>query len=257
MQAYSSLKKFSSALALFEVAKQHNYKNINFYNSVLNIYLKKKNREKMEDLFKEIFREGITPTTMTYNLMIALYNKVGDIENSENLLALMSKNKIEPDTMTYGLIIDTCALRGDFAAAESTFKKMSEDGVEPTGLTYKAIFNAYVKFGELAKAEKIWREMTVGKGFLPDASMSETLLGIYNSEVPDILVKAEKLFFQLKKNEVKLTDKILLTMVEVFLKLGKRALAQELFKELKEKGRVTGETVEEFHQAPKKPRVNE
>jgi pentatricopeptide repeat protein len=247
MKACTSLKKYSSALAIFEVAKQHKFKNISFFNAVLNIHHKKNQREQVEQVFREIFQEGLIPNTMTYNIMIDHYNKVGDFKNSENLLAIMSEKNIEPDNMTYGVIIDTCVLRGDLATAELTFKKMSGDGKEPTGLTYKAIFNAYVKFGEFSKAEKTWREMTAAKGFLPDASMSETMLRIYNADgTPDFLARGEKLYFQLKKNGVKLNDRAEETMVEVFMKLGKRALAQELFKELKEKGRVTGDTVEEM-----------
>ncbi|AAG50982.1 hypothetical protein, 3' partial; 101251-102939, partial [Arabidopsis thaliana] len=128
------------------------------YNSLLRSYARQsgeKALKKAESVFKKMKKLGLLLRPSPYNSMTSLYSSLGNRDKVDEILREMKENNVELDNVTVNNALRVYAAVSDVA----TMDKFLADRKEITrldGLTMLAMAKAYVRDGEIEDVHRVW-----------------------------------------------------------------------------------------------------
>ncbi|CAG8611236.1 2351_t:CDS:1 [Ambispora leptoticha] len=174
------------------------------FNAIMNFRVKMnlndKNMDEVADLFREMKKRRIQPTTVTYSILInalvqakrkdeavELYKEMQryNIPDNVQILKSLDISKLEALKMMrqkssfterdYNELIANAIKESDWIHAFEVFKTMRQKGVEPTITTYTIFIEAYIKNSEIDLAMDIFKGMK-HEGIQPDIYIFTSLI---------------------------------------------------------------------------------
>ncbi|KAK1356397.1 Pentatricopeptide repeat-containing protein [Heracleum sosnowskyi] len=193
------------SLEIFEWFKMRGCYEVNVihYNIMLRTLGKAGIWNKVERLWDEMRRRGVTPKNSTYGTLIDVYSKGGHREKALNWFVLMQKQGMEPDEVTMAVVVQMYKKAGEFRKAEHFFKIWSADKYceEKRGTsaatngavdseyqvhiclssyTYNTLIDTYGKSGQLKEASETFAWM-LREGIAPTTVTFNTMIHIFGN----------------------------------------------------------------------------
>ncbi|EEF45195.1 pentatricopeptide repeat-containing protein, putative [Ricinus communis] len=148
------------------------------YNTMIDTYGKAGQIKEASDIFAEMLRKRILPTTVTFNTMIHICGNQGQLEEVALLMQKMEELRCPPDTRTYNILIFIHAKHNDINMAASYFKRMKKDQLQPDLVSYRTLLYAFSIRHMVNDAENLVSEMDE-KGIEIDEYTQSALTRMY------------------------------------------------------------------------------
>lgn len=129
------------------------------YNTLIDTYGKAGQLKEASDIFAQMLREGIAPTTVTFNTMIHICGNHGKLEEVASLMQKMDELQCPPDTRTYNILISLHAKHDNINMATDCFKKMKDACLEPDLVSYRTLLYACSIRHMVCRVEELVSEM--------------------------------------------------------------------------------------------------
>ncbi|KAL3506021.1 hypothetical protein ACH5RR_031403 [Cinchona calisaya] len=129
------------------------------YNNLIDTYGKAGKVKEACQIFDQMLREGIVPTTVTFNTMIHMCGNNGQLEEVSSLTMKMEDLQCPPDTRTFNILIFLHAKHNDIHTAANYFKKMKAASLEPDAVSYRTLVYAFSIRHMVVEAEELISEM--------------------------------------------------------------------------------------------------
>merc|ERR1719506_2236580 len=184
------------------------------YGSMIKAYGRARDIERVRELWNEMRRRHVRPTSITLGCVIdALVNNgfpdealslvreikadesCRDILNTviystllkgfaqarqpgrvQDVFEEMKEMGIACNTVSYNTMLDANARTGKMDRADELFQEMVASGVEPDVITYSTLVKGYCQAGDIGRAFEILREMKADGKYAPDEIMYNSLL---------------------------------------------------------------------------------
>ncbi|KAK4795276.1 hypothetical protein SAY86_013270 [Trapa natans] len=157
-------KSMTDARNVYHSLKRDFHPNLMTFNILLSGW---KSREEAESFFDEMKDMGVKPDIVSYNSLIDVYCKSRDMDRVYKILKKMKEEDIIPDVITYTSMIGGLGLMGQPDKARDILKEMKEYGVYPDAPAYNAVIRNYCIAKRLGDAYNLMDEM-ISKGLNPN-----------------------------------------------------------------------------------------
>ncbi|XP_050216291.1 pentatricopeptide repeat-containing protein At3g23020 [Mercurialis annua] len=129
------------------------------YNTLIDTYGKAGQIKEASEVFAEMLKKKIVPTTVTFNTMIHIYGNQGEFKKVALLIKKMEELRCPPDTRTYNILIFLHAKHNDINMAANYFKRMKKDRLQPDLVSYRTLLYAFSIRHMVSDAEGLVSEM--------------------------------------------------------------------------------------------------
>ncbi|KAJ3162151.1 hypothetical protein HDU86_005849 [Geranomyces michiganensis] len=167
----------------------------------------------IHDEMKEEYRSGLS----IYNLFMSAFVRRGELEKVEELFRDMKREGISPDAASYSLLISTRLRAADLDGADAAFEHMCAQGVEPDLVVYGNILSAHGRLGSMDKVRKYLQHMRK-YGFRPNYHIWHILINAYccNRDMAGAAAIVE----QMKAANYRVTEITYVTMMDGYGLVG-------------------------------------
>ena len=156
------------AFQLFEKVKQISKPDEILYNCIMDACLRFNQVDKMLELYKEMFENGINCSSVTYGIVIKAYGMKGDVDSALKIYEKMKSNKIKISSVTYGCLINVCTKNNKLEKAFELYELLNKEGIEMNTILYTTMIKAYSKTKNLNKVIEILNTMINSKNSKPN-----------------------------------------------------------------------------------------
>merc|ERR1719160_715997 len=237
------------------------------YGSMIKAYGRARDIERVRELWREMRRRNVTPTSITLGCMVdalvrnslpdealSLVREIREDETCKDILNTviystllkgfaqtrqpgrvqevfdeMKKMGIACDTVSYNTMLDANARTGKMDRADELFREMQVSGVSPDVITYSTLVKGYCQAGDIDKGYQVLNEMVTSGVHEPDEILYNSLLDgcAKQHRVDDAL----KLVEDMHKNNVRPSNFTLSILVKL---LGRSRRLNQAFSMVEE-----------------------
>ncbi|EPS69249.1 hypothetical protein M569_05516, partial [Genlisea aurea] len=198
--------------------------------------------DEAEAIFFEEFNHGggggggLKPRTKAYDALLKAYVKVGALRNAESVVSGMKSAGVSPDEQTYGLLMDAYGSAGRWDSARVVVEAMEADGMKPNTFPFVRMLSGCRDRGEWQKAFQILREMR-SAGVNPDRPFYNVMIDTFGkcNRIGHMMAA----FDRMKAEGIKPDLVTWNTIIDCHSKRGLHRRAEELFREMRERGRCS------------------
>ena len=172
------------AFHLFNQVKMISKPDEILYNCVMDACLRFNKIDKMLEMYEEMIKEGIKPSSITCGIVIKAYGMKGDLNSALNIYYKMKKENIEISNITYGCLINACIKNNDLNKAFELYESLKHESYEMNTILYTTLIKAYTKQKDINKVIEIFNTMKQSQNSKPN-------IITYNSII-DCCIKCDK-----------------------------------------------------------------
>ena len=154
------------------------------YNCIMDACLRFNKIDKMLEMYENMIKEGIKPSSITCGIVIKAYGMKGDLNSALNIYYKMKKEKIEISNITYGCLINACIKNNDLNKAFELYESLKHESYEMNTILYTTLIKAYTKQKDINKVVEIFNTMKKSQNSKPN-------IITYNSII-DCCIKCDK-----------------------------------------------------------------
>ena len=147
------------AFKLFNHVRQISKPDEILYNCIMDACLRFNKIDKMLEMYEEMIRNNIKPSSITCGIVIKAYGMKGDIKSALNIYYKMKKDKIEISNITYGCLINACIKNNDLPKAFELYEALKKESYEMNTVLYTTLIKAYTKQKDINKVIEIFNTM--------------------------------------------------------------------------------------------------
>ena len=147
------------AFKLFNHVRQISKPDEILYNCIMDACLRFNKIDKMLEMYEEMIKNNIKPSSITCGIVIKAYGMKGDIKSALNIYYKMKKEKIEISNITYGCLINACIKNNDLPKAFELYEAMKNESYEMNTILYTTLIKAYTKQKDINKVVEIFNTM--------------------------------------------------------------------------------------------------
>ena len=129
------------------------------YNCIMDACLRFNKIDKMLEMYEEMIKNNIKPSSITCGIVIKAYGMKGDIKSALNIYYKMKREKIEISNITYGCLINACIKNNDLPKAFELYEALKNESYEMNTILYTTLIKAYTKQKDLNKVIEIFDTM--------------------------------------------------------------------------------------------------
>ena len=129
------------------------------YNCIMDACLRFNQIDKMLELYEDMIKNNIKPSSITCGIVIKAYGMKGDIKSAMNIYYKMKNENIEISNITYGCLINACIKNNDLAKAFELYESLKNESYEMNTILYTTLIKAYTKQKDLSKVIEIFNTM--------------------------------------------------------------------------------------------------
>ncbi|GBB95819.1 hypothetical protein RclHR1_02620010 [Rhizophagus clarus] len=198
---------------------------LDLYSSIIVLYGKWKDYEKLENVFVEICQKNILCNVDTYNNFIHIFANIGNLRCIFQLLQDMKSKSIQPNLTTYNTILLAYVRNKKISDALSLLCEMEKEGLRPDVVTFNNIINGFIKIRDLKSVIKCLETMS-SMGVRPNVRTFNTLMSGY-SDLGDY-EHVEKLYSKMIKMKIQPGIDTYFTLMSAYIRSGKKQRALEI-----------------------------
>ena len=154
------------------------------YNCIMDACLRFNKIDKMLEMYEEMIKNGIKPSSITCGIVIKAYGMKGDLNSALNIYYKMKQEKIEISNITYGCLINACIKNNDLNKAFELYESLKKESYEMNTILYTTLIKAYTKQKDINKVIEIFNTMKQSQNSKPN-------IITYNSII-DCCIKCDK-----------------------------------------------------------------
>ncbi|XVF18875.1 hypothetical protein REPUB_Repub11eG0061100 [Reevesia pubescens] len=218
----SSAKNFFSSL-------RDQDKTVKTYGALLNCYVQEDLIDESLSLVKKMGEMGFLSSPLDYNSLMTLYTKTGQFEKVPDVLSEMKMNGVSPDRFSYRICINSYGARADYNSMEKVLQEMEiQRQIQMDWDTYSVVANYYIKAYLNEKALHYLKECEkkVGKNALGYDHLITLYASLGNKD------EMRRLWDLQKAKCRKQTNINYIKMLGSLVKLGELEEAEKLIEEL-------------------------
>merc|ERR1719161_2111543 len=168
------------------------------------------------DLVREIRADELSRdilNTVIYSTLLKGFAQSKQPERVQMVFEEMKAERIQCNTVSFNTMIDANARTGRMDRAEELFKEMEQDGVAPDIITFSTLVKGYCQYGDIDKGFAVLKQMTTAGKHEPDEILYNSLLDgcAKQHRVDDALVLVE----DMHKNHVRPSNFTLSILVKL------------------------------------------
>lgn len=238
IKGFNQLELFDEGIQAFKLLKQMGYTpNDISFNSIIDLCVKSKNRDKIWEFIAEMEASGIKPDSFTYSIIIKgldITSKNCSSSDKEFQFANELYNKVkinfEPDEIIYNCMMDVCIRKGDINKVFEIYHDMQAAKIFPSVVTCGILIKAFGKSGHVDKAIDIFTKMEEN-GMKP----TEITYGcIINTCIKLNKVEmAFQYFKELAKKNYPMNVVLCTTLIKAYSKVNDLPKALEIYEKMK------------------------
>jgi pentatricopeptide repeat protein len=191
------------------------------------------------EVFVQIPRLGLRPSTAVYNAVIAASVRAGAVDSAYLRFQQMPADGCRPDCFTYNALVHGVCRRGIVDEALRLVKQMEGAGIRPNIFTYTMLVDGFCNAGRTEDAVSLLRKMKE-KGVAPSEATYRTLVhGVFKCLGRD---RAYKMLSEWLGSDPALHSSACHTLLYCLSKNGMNKEAVELVKKLGSSGYVVDNT---------------
>ena len=156
------------AFKLFNHVRQISKPDEILYNCIMDACLRFNKIDKMLEMYEEMIKNNIKPSSITCGIVIKAYGMKGDIKSALNIYYKMKKEKIEISNITYGCLINACIKNNDLPKAFELYEALKNESYEMNTILYTTLIKAYTKQKDLNKVIEIFDTMKKSENSKPN-----------------------------------------------------------------------------------------
>ena len=172
------------AFKLFNHVRQISKPDEILYNCIMDACLRFNKIDKMLEMYEEMVKNGINPSSITCGIVIKAYGMKGDLDSAMSIYYKMKKENIEISNITYGCIINACIKNNDQQKAFELYESLKKESYEMNTILYTTLIKAYTKQKDIDKVVEIFDTMKKSTNSKPN-------IITYNSII-DCCIKCNK-----------------------------------------------------------------
>ena len=146
------------------------------YNCIMDACLRFNKIDKMLEMYEEMIKNNIKPSSITCGIVIKAYGMKGDIKSALNIYYKMKKEKIEISNITYGCLINACIKNNDLSKAFELYEALKNESYEMNTILYTTLIKAYTKQKDLNKVVEIFDTMKKSTNSKPNIITYNSLI---------------------------------------------------------------------------------
>ena len=155
----STNNELNLAFKLFNNIIQISKPNEILYNCIMDACLRFNQIDKMLQIYEQMIKNNIKPSSITCGIIIKAYGMKGDIKSAMNMYYQMKKDKIKISDITYGCLINACIKNNELQRAFELYEALKEESFEMNTILYTTLIKAYAKQKDLKKVVEIFDTM--------------------------------------------------------------------------------------------------
>jgi len=148
------------------------------YGSMIKAYGRARDIERVRELWGEMRRRHVTPTSITLGCVIDALVNNGFPDEALSLVREMKEDDICKDilnTVIYSTLLKGFAQARQPGRVQEVFEEMKEMGIACNTVSYNTMLDANARTGKMDRADELFREM-VASGISPDVITYSTLV---------------------------------------------------------------------------------
>jgi len=196
------------------------------FNIMLQAFLQNGFFDTALELYEKV-SQVLSPNIYIVNQMISYYLYINAVPSAEQFLqnAMMKHPGIVPDLTTYNLLLSAYARHSSKKKAEEIYKNILPAlRLTPDEGTYHAMLSLYSNIGYMQDAEHYFNLLTRKEAIAYNSLMKTYVLRNKRIE------KAEKLYREMKANNVEPTQHTFYTLLRGYIRTGNLSKAKEFVK---------------------------
>merc|ERR1719269_66245 len=151
------------------------------YGSMIKAYGRARDIERVRELWHEMRRRHVTPTSITLGCVIdALVNNgfpdARQPNRVQDVFEEMKEMGISCNTVSYNTMLDANARTGKMDRADELFREMQASGVSPDVITYSTLVKGYCQAGDIDRGFLVLKDMVNSGVHEPDEILYNSLL---------------------------------------------------------------------------------
>jgi len=216
-----------------EFFKEMPERSIPDYNTMLSLFGRLRMIDEVEELSKEMKREGLRPTKFTYGSLMNAYGMVHDMAAVLGTLADMRNAQLEPCAMTYSSVLSACSKAGEKDQAQAIISEMYATTVEPNVGHFTSLICSCAKSKDEDRARAAFKEMQ-RRGLQTDLVAYTGLLGCIGG--PGAVKRAEELLEEVRCAGIVPDATFYNQLLQIAIVSGEAARAHQFFSEMSKQG---------------------
>merc|ERR1740138_871037 len=151
------------------------------YGSMIKAYGRAKDIERVQELWDEMRRRHVTPTSITLGCMVDALVNNGRPEEAFELVREIREESAYADilnTVIYSTLLKGFAQSRQPGRVQEVFEQMKEMGIACNTVSYNTMLDANARTGKMDRADELFREMQAS-GVSPDVITYSTLVKGY------------------------------------------------------------------------------
>ncbi|KAI8881560.1 TPR-like protein [Backusella circina FSU 941] len=158
LDSYAKAGDVEGAENIFEIFKKRWNPNLYTYNSMLFVYSKKNDMDRLLVTYKHMTASHVLANEITYGILMQFYSRRKDLRAVESLLETMQKNGVAPSLTCWTILMQTYFEQGRGQDAKKVLEHIIQTGLEPSQVTLSILINSCIKSNQLSMAESIMQE---------------------------------------------------------------------------------------------------
>ena len=156
------------AFQLFNQVRMNSKPDEILYNCIMDACLRFNKIDKMLEMYEDMIKNGIKPSSITCGIVIKAYGMKGDLNSALNIYYKMKKENIEISNITYGCLINACIKNNDLNKAFELYESLKHESYEMNTILYTTLIKAYTKQKDLNKVLEIFNTMKQSQNSKPN-----------------------------------------------------------------------------------------
>merc|ERR1719271_347320 len=151
------------------------------YGSMIKAYGRARDIERVRELWNEMRRRHVRPTSITLGCVIDALVNNGLPEAAHDLVKEIAEDAVMRDilnTVVYSTLLKGCAQARQPERVHTVYEEMLDAGISCNTVSYNTMIDANARTGNMAKAAELFRDMQVC-GVSPDVITYSTLVKGY------------------------------------------------------------------------------
>jgi pentatricopeptide repeat protein len=145
---YIKFNDFSMARLLFDQMSESAFKpNVVTFNTFINGYINQKNLKEARKYFDEMVKCGVSPNVEVYNTLLKGYLNIYGMSSVKKIFSQMSNHNIVPDAVTYNTLMQYIKRQNridDYERAIDQYRTMIKKSIVPSDRTYNILLNSAI-----------------------------------------------------------------------------------------------------------------
>merc|ERR1719487_631299 len=149
------------------------------YGSMIKAYGRARDIERVRELWHEMRRRHVTPTSITLGCVIDALVNNGFPDEALSLVREIRDDETCKDilnTVIYSTMLDANARTGKMDRADELFREMVASGVSPDVITYSTLVKGHCQSGDIDQGFQVLKEMVANGVHEPDEILYNSLL---------------------------------------------------------------------------------